>query len=92
MDMRESLSIFTVDDKFMNQWFDSFHPSIKTFVTDFVINKLKHCDYDPDAIEDCSERCFANLLVNHFATFLELKVMDENPGRLLKGWMTLPSP
>ena len=86
MEAPDALSVFTIDDIFMNQWFDSFDPSIKTFAADFVINKMKRYDFNPELMEDSGDKYFATLLANHFAAFLKLKMMDENPGRLITGW------
>jgi hypothetical protein len=83
METPSSFSVFAIDDDFLNEWFDSFHPSVKTFATNFVINKLRRYDFNPDAIEDGDDKCLANLLVNHFSAFLKLKIMDENPGRVV---------
>ena len=83
METPGSFSVFTIDDDFLTEWFDSFHPSVKTFATNFVINKLKVYDFNPDKMEDGDDKCLANLLVNHFSAFLKLKIMDENPGRVI---------
>ena len=85
METPESLLTFDIDDNFINQWFDSFHPSIKTYATNFVINKLKRYDFNLDLIEDKDEKIFADMLFRHFTCFLKLKAMDENPGRAITG-------
>lgn len=90
METPKSLSIFTVDEDLLNQWFDSFDPSIKTFATDFAMNKLRRYDFDFDKISDDDDKYFAKLLSIHFAAFLELKIMDACPGRIVEGWAPIP--
>ena len=90
METSEMQSIFTIDDDLMNQWFDSFDPSIKTFTIDFVINKLRRFDFNPDAIDDWDDKLLARLLLNQFGAFLHLKMMEANPGRVITSWEVLP--
>jgi len=90
MQTSDKANIFTIDDDFINQWFDTFDPSIKTFVIDFSINKLKPYNFNIDLIEDEEEKHFASILANHFASFLQLKIMDANPGHLITGCELLP--
>jgi len=89
MEAPDALSIFTIDDDFMNQWFDSFHPSVKTYVTDFVIHKLKRYDFDPDPMEGIDDKGFAIMVLKHFDGFLKLKMMESNPGRIITGYKPL---
>jgi len=90
METPKLLSVFSIDDDLMNQWFDSFHPSIRTFATNFVINKLKQYNFNPDIMEDDGDVYFANLLAKHFAAFLDLKMMDANPGCVITDWHLMP--
>jgi len=92
MESHDALIDFTVDNDFVNQWFDSLDPSFRTFAIDFAVNKLKRHDYDPDLIEDGEDKYLANLLANHFDAYLRLKIMDSCPGRVVDSWATLPSP
>lgn len=89
MEAQDALSVFTIDDDFMSQWFDSFHPSVKTYATDFVINKLKRYNFNPDLIEDMDDKSFAIMILKHFDGFLRLKMMDANPGRIITGYKSL---
>ena len=85
MSNSKTMCTFDINEHFMNQWFDSFHPSIKTYVTNYIINTLRQYDFSVDAIEDKEERSFAIMLMSHFGAFLKLKMMDENPGHVITG-------
>jgi len=86
METSYSVSKFTIDNDFIEQWLDSLDPSVKTFATDFVINKLRRYAFDPQMIEDKGDKYFVHLLAHHFDAYLRLKFMDTCPGRLVEGW------
>jgi hypothetical protein len=78
MESPKAFSTFSIDEDFINQWFDSFHPSIRTHTIDFAVNTMKRYDFNPDVIKDEDEKSFAIALANHFAAFLKLKAMDQD--------------
>lgn len=76
-----TFSSIELNDDFINEWFDTFNASVKTFVIDYVINKLKKYNFDIEMIQDEKEKGFARTLAIHFTKFLELKMIDKKLGK-----------
>jgi len=74
---------FTNDDDLINEWFDAFDPSIKTFVINFTINKLKPCNVDIAMIENEVEWHLADMLECHLTSFIQPKIINLHIGHLI---------
>ena len=72
------ISLVSVTSDLVEEWLDSFDPSVKTFVSNFSINTLKKYDFDFDKISDLDDRHFADLLSKHLMAFLKLKAYSQN--------------
>jgi len=88
--MKNECHIFTINWDLMNQWFDTFDPSHKTKLINFLINKLKTYNFNIDMIENEDEKLLTTLLADDFDCFLKQKMMDANPGHLITGCEFLP--
>jgi len=70
-----------ITEELIQDWLDSFYPSTKTLVTHTVVNLLPRYGYDAHAKEGYDE--LLAIMSDHFVSFLQLKVIDMCPGRIL---------
>lgn len=73
-----TISFVGVTSDLIEEWLDSFDPSVKTFASNFSINTLKKYNFDFDKIADSNDRHFAELLSRHLLAFLKLKEFSHN--------------
>jgi hypothetical protein len=71
-DFSQTLRVAITDD-IIEEWLDSFDPSVRTHVADFSINTLRKYDYNYDEISDKADRHFAELLSKHLIAFLKVR-------------------
>lgn len=79
----DALCAFAVNNNLVERWLDSLDPSIRTYASNFVINRLGNLGYDLDRVVDEQDKWFVGLLSQHFFAFLRLEIMDQNPGRAI---------
>jgi hypothetical protein len=87
----DSVDVFrvSVTPDLVNEWLDSFDPSIRTFAANFSINVLCRYDFDHSKIAGTEDEYFSRLLSKHFFAFLRIKFEEQNPGHILHG-ISLP--
>ena len=86
-DVPDFLTTFNITNEFVEEWLDSFDPSVKTFASNFCINVMTRHDFDCDKIVGTEEYEVAVLLSMHFEAFLKLKYQEENPNRVVMGFV-----
>jgi len=76
-----------ITEELIQAWLDSFYPSTKTLATHTVVNLLPRYGYDALAKEGYDE--LLAIMSDHFVSFLQLKVIDMCPERILTGLRVL---
>jgi len=79
------MNTFAISNDFVEEWLDSFDPSIKTFTANHVLNVMREY-WDKDEGEIPADlHYFIQLLSQHFFAFLKVKVSEQLPaGHSLK--------
>jgi len=79
------MNTFAISNDFIEEWLDSFDPSIKTFTANHVLNVMReYWDKDEEKIP-ADLRYFNQLLSQHFFAFLKVKISEQLPaGHALK--------
>jgi hypothetical protein len=75
----DSVASLSLDQEIIDEWLDTFDPSVKTFASHLVINLLPRYGYH--TLMDAGRGELPSILVEHFECFLKLKFMDAFPGR-----------
>ena len=80
---------FSVTPELVEEWIDSFDPSIKTFVANFALNISGRHDLEDAEKVPADVLYFHRLLDRHFTAFLKTKICEARPDRILLG-ISLP--
>ena len=86
-DVPDFLTTFYITNEFVEEWLDSFDPSVKTFASNFCINVMSRYDYDCDKMMGTDEYEGAVLLSRHFEAFIKLKYQEKYPDRVAMGFL-----
>ena len=69
----------------VDQWLDSFDPTIRTYTANFVINTLKKHSFDLSSMND-DDAEYARLLSLHFSAYIRRVLIDQFPDRIITGF------
>jgi len=73
------MNAFAISNDFIEEWLDSFDPSIKTFTANHVLNVMReYWDKDEEKFP-ADLRYFNQLLSQHFFALLKVKIREQLP-------------
>lgn len=79
------MNTFAISNDFVEEWLDSFDPSIKTFTANHVLNVMREYWHEDEERIPADLRYFNQLLSQHFFAFLKIKISEQLPaGHVLK--------
>ena len=85
-DLRSEMNNFAISNDFVEEWLDSFDPSIKTFAANHVLNVMREHWHKDDEKIPADLRYLNKLLSQHFFAFLKIKISEQlPPGQVLQG-------